>query len=267
MLIGKAGAAETRISTADATSLEVRGRDLTGDLMGRITFTDFFFLLVAGREATEQQRFFLDLLLVAIAEHGLVPSVQAARMTYAAAPEALQGAVAAGLLGAGSVVLGTAELCGLILAEARAATLAGSDPEAATEAIARRVKAEGGRLPGFGHPLHKPVDPRAERIIALAEERGAAGPHLDLARRFEKAAERVWGRPLSLNVSMPIAAVLLDLDFPPAVIRGVPLLARTASLIAHLAEERESPIGFLLAAKGEDAITYRRVAEDGADDA
>ena len=93
----------------------MRGRDLTSDLMGRIGFTDYFYLLVTGREPTAEQRFFLDLLLVAIAEHGLVPSVQAARMTLASGPDALQGAVAAGILGAGSVILGAAEDCGRLL--------------------------------------------------------------------------------------------------------------------------------------------------------
>ena len=112
MLIGKAGAATTSISTADAASLTVRGRDLCGDQMGRLSFTEYFHLLVTGREPSDNQRFFLDLLLVAIAEHGLVPTNQAARMTYAADPGVLQAAVAAGILGCGSVVLGTTEACG-----------------------------------------------------------------------------------------------------------------------------------------------------------
>ena len=97
----------------------MRGKDLTSDLMGRLSFTQYFFLLLTGREATEQQTYFLDLLLVAIAEHGLVPTNQAARMTYAADPASLQGAVAAGILGCGTVVLGTADLCGKFLADAK----------------------------------------------------------------------------------------------------------------------------------------------------
>jgi citrate synthase len=247
MLIGKAGSATTSISTADAASVTVRGRDLASDLMGRLTFTEYFHLLVTGREPSEAQRFFLDLLLVAIAEHGLVPTNQAARMTYAADPGALQAAVAAGILGCGSVVLGTAELCGRFLVEAR-----GRDLRAHVAAI----RAAGDKVPGFGHPLHKPVDPRAERILALAEARGAAGPHVALARAVVPVVAEVWGKPLPMNVSMPIAAVLLDLDFPPAILKGIPILARTASLIAHLAEESANPIGFLMAAKAEDAIAY-----------
>ena len=118
------------------------------------------------------------------------------------------------------------------------------------------IRDEGGKVPGFGHPLHKPVDPRAQRILALAEEKGAAGPHVALARQAEAVVPRVWGKPLPMNVSMPIAAVLLDLDFPPAILKGIPILARTASLLAHLAEESERPIGFLMAAAAEEAIAY-----------
>ena len=252
MLIGKAGNAITSISTADASSLTVRGRDLCGDLMGRLSFTEYFHLLVTGREATETQRFFLDLLLVAIAEHGLVPTNQVARMTYAAEPAALQAAVAAGILGCGSVLLGTAELCGRFLIQARARIAGGAD----LDDLVAEIRDEGGKVPGFGHPLHKPVDPRAQRILALAEEKGAAGPHVALARVAEAVVPQVWGRPLPMNVSMPIAAVLLDLDFPPAILKGIPILARTASLLAHLAEEDVRPIGFLMAAAAEEAIAY-----------
>ena len=247
MLIGKGGQGTTSISAADAASITVRGRDLCGDLMGRLSFTDYFHLLVTGREPTETQRYFLDLLLVAIAEHGLVPTNQVARMTHAAEPAALQGAVAAGILGCGSVVLGTAELCGRFLVEAREGDL--------REKVAE-IRAAGGKMPGFGHPLHHPLDPRAERILALAVARGAAGPHVALARACVPIVAEMWGKPLPMNVSMAIAAVLLDLDFPPAILKGIPILARTASLLAHLAEESERPIGFLMASAAEDAIAY-----------
>jgi citrate synthase len=244
MLIGKAGSGTTAISTADAESVTVRGRDLATELMGRLSFTEYFHLLVTGREPTEEQRFFLDLLLVAIAEHGLVPTNQAARMTFAADPGVLQAAVAAGILGCGSVILGTAEACGKFLADTRTRTGAGET----VPAILAAMRADGAKLPGFGHPLHKPVDPRAQRILALADERSVAGGHVALAREIEAAVPAAWGKPLPMNVSMPIAAVLLDLDFPQAILKGVPILARTASLLAHLAEESENPIGFRMAA-------------------
>ncbi|HEY1941737.1 MAG TPA: citryl-CoA lyase [Roseiarcus sp.] len=256
MLIGKRGAAATAISTADAERIVVRGRDLAADLMGATSFTEFFFLLATGRAPTSEQRFFLDLALVAIAEHGLTPTVQAARMTYAADPAALQAAVAAGILGCGTVVLGTADLARALIDETLARIDAGASPDEAAEQIARERRAAGQTLPGYGHPLHKPVDPRARRMIALARERGVAGRGVDCAARLTVAAARVWGKPLPMNVSMAIAATLKDLDVPAAVVRGVPILARTAGLIAHLAEEAETPIGFLMASEAEAAVRY-----------
>jgi citrate synthase len=262
MLIGKAGPAVSSIATATADRVEVRGRDLTADLMGRLSFTEYFYLLVTGREPTEEQRYFLDLLLVSIAEHGLVPSVQTARMTLAGDPAALQGAVAAGILGAGSVILGAAEYCGKLLSEAQARVAAGEEPDTALRTVLVTMRQNKQKIPGFGHPLHKPVDPRAERILALAAERGLDGPHLKLARRLPPLVGEVWGKPMPMNVSMPIAAVLLDLDFPAAMIKAIPILARTASLLAHLAEEQQRPIGFLMASHGEEAIAYERTKDE-----
>jgi citrate synthase len=250
MQIGKAGEPVTRISYASPDRVEVRGRDLAGDLMGRLSFTEYFHLLLTGREPSDDERFFLDVLLVSIAEHGLMPSNIAARMTLAADPESLHGAVAAGILGAGPVILGAAEECAELLAAMRAE---GSDPVD----VARRIHSAGGKVPGFGHPLHRPLDPRAERILELADARGVSGPHVALARALRDAVAETWSKPLTLNVSLPIAAVMLDLGYSPAVVKAVPILARTASLLAHLVEEGEQPIGFLLAAKAEEAIEYR----------
>lgn len=259
MMIGKSTDATTAISTADADSITVRGRDLTGDLMGRLSFSQYFFLLCTGREPGPVETEFLDLLLVAIAEHGLVPTNQVARMTLAAGPESLQGAVAAGILGCGSVILGTTEACGAYLEKARRAVEEGG--EDALKAMVRDIRASGDRIPGFGHPVHKPLDPRAERILDLAEERGAAGAHVALARQTREAVHEVWGKPLTMNVSMAIPAVLLDLDFPSSILKGVPILARTASLLAHLAEEKERPIGFYMAHHAEEAVAYDGGAE------
>ncbi|HKH30761.1 MAG TPA: citryl-CoA lyase [Gaiellaceae bacterium] len=237
----------TRISQAYSDRVEVRGRDLAGDVMGRLTFTEYFHLLLTGEEPSEEQRYFLDLVLVAIAEHGLMPTNVAARMTLAADPESLQGAVAAGILGCGPVILGTSEECARLLV---------SDPEPLD--LVRSLHAAGEKVPGFGHPVHKPLDPRAERILELADERGVSGVHVARARAFRDAVHEVWGRPLTMNVSMPIAAVMLDLGFAVTAVKGVPILARTAGLLAHIAEERERPIGLALAAAAEEAVAYER---------
>ncbi len=210
------------------------------------TFTEYFHLLLTGREPTEEQTYFLDLLLVSIAEHGMMPTNVAARMTLAADPDSLQGAVAAGILGAGPVVLGTSEEC---------ARLLGREGDPAE--IVREIHAAGGKVPGFGHPVHTPLDPRAERILELADERRVSGANVERARAYRDAVAAEWGKPLTMNVAMPIAAVLLDLGFDPAVVKAVPILARTAGLLAHLAEEREQPLGFVLASGAEQSVEYQ----------
>src|SRR5688500_2459109 len=203
----------SQIGQAYSDRVEVRGHDLAGDLMGRLTFTEYFHLLLTGDEPTEEQRFFLDVLLVSIAEHGMMPTNVAARMTFAADPGSLQGAVAAGILGAGPVVLGTSEECVRLLESGR-------EPME----IARAIHEAGGKVAGFGHPVHKPVDPRAERILELAESHALDGPHVTLARSLRDDLA-----PLTMNVSMPIAAVMLDLGFPASAVKAVPILGRTAS--------------------------------------
>jgi len=251
-----AGRPVTHISRAYPERVEVRGRDLAGDLMGRVTFTEYVHLLLTGREPTEEQRFFLDLLLVAIAEHGLMPTNVAARMTLAADPGSLQGAVAAGILGAGPVVLGTSEECARLLERAQARVTSGYEPAQVALDAARAIRDAGARAPGFGHPVHRPVDPRAERILELADARGVSGPHVELARRLRDAVAEVWGKPLPMNVSMPIAAVMLDLGYSASEVKAVPVLARTAGLLAHLVEEQREPLGFLLARSAEQAVEY-----------
>jgi citrate synthase len=256
MQIGEAGAPVSHIAQARPDRVEVRGRDLCGDLMGRVSFTEYFHLLLTGREPTEEQRFFLDLLLVSIAEHGMMPTNVAARMTLAADPGSLQGAVAAGILGCGPVVLGTSAECARLLEQAQAEVVAGAAPAAVAREAARTIHASGGRAPGFGHPVHRPLDPRAERILELADARAVSGAHVLLARELRDAVAETWGKPLTMNVSMPIAAVMLDLGFPSASVKAVPLLGRTAGLLAHLAEEQQHPLGFLMAGRAEDAIDY-----------
>jgi citrate synthase len=257
MPIGKAGVPVSHISQAYPDRVEVRGRDLTGHLMGRLSLTEYFHLLLTGEEPTEEQRFFLDLLLVAIAEHGMMPTNVAARMTLAADPGSLQGAVAAGILGCGPVILGTSEECARLLKAAQERVAAGGEPAAIALDAAREIHASGGKLPGFGHPVHRPLDPRAERILELADEHGVSGPHVHLARALRDAAAEVSGKPLTMNVSMPIAAVMLDLGFSTVAVKAVPILARTAGLLAHLAEEQQQPLGFLMAGAAEEAIEYQ----------
>jgi citrate synthase len=252
MRIGKQDRPVTAISTSDAESITVRGQDLCGDLIGRIDFTSYFWLLVTGERPSDTQRFFADAVLTAIAEHGLVPSVAAARMTYAAAPEAFQGAVAAGLLGGGSAVFGSSEVCGRFLV---ACLADGGGAEAAERGI-RALRVEKKAIPGLGHPEHTGGDPRARVLLALAEEHNVAGRHVEMLYAVRDAVPGVIGKTLPINVNGAIPAVMLDVGFPLAGLKGIALLARTASLVAHLTEEAETPIGFILAGKAAEAIRY-----------
>jgi citrate synthase len=225
----------------------VRGRSLTEELMGKVSFTELIWLLVTGSMPSAAQRAVLDSTLVAIAEHGLVPSAQVARMTLAAAPEALQGAVAAGLLGCGSVVLGASEAAGRFYADiaARAAAPAGLD--AAIGQVVGEYRSGRRSIPGYGHPLHKGHDPRAQRLLAICRQAGLGGRHIEIAERVEQLLPQLAGR---------IPSVLLDAGYPLLALKGVPLLARTAGLIGHLLEEQQRAIGFVMSHAAAQAIDY-----------
>jgi citrate synthase len=253
MRIGKQDQPYSAICTSTAETITVRGRDLCGEIIGKMDFTSYFWLLVTGEEPDERQLFFANAVLAAIAEHGLVPSVVAARMTLAAAPEAFQGAVASGLLGCGSVVLGSAEASGRFL---HGLVETGTDPDQAARAAITELRAGKKAIPGFGHPLHAGGDPRANRLLALADERGAAGEHVRMLRIVERILPDALGRPLPINVNGAIPAIMLDVGFPLAALKGLSLLARTASLVAHLQEESERPIGFILSGAAAAAIDY-----------
>jgi len=245
------------ISTSNAETIIVRGHDLCRELLGKISFTDHIWLLVAGALPNAAQRSILDAALVAIAEHGLVPSVQAGRMTLAAAPEALQGAVAAGILGCGSVVLGSSEAAGFFLRQILSSAAGNpSHVESTIRTTLVQYRTERRAIPGYGHPLHKGADPRAVRLLEFAAELGIAAEHVDLARRVEAMLPAELGKSLVINISGAIPAVLLDAGFPVQALKGIPILARTASLIGHLLEEQLKPIGFELSHAAGKAIRY-----------
>ncbi len=256
MKIGSQAHRSSAISTSNEATILVRGRDLTQDLIGRIGFTEHFWLLLTGALPSEPQRRVLDATLVAIAEHGMVPSVQVGRMTLAAAPEALQGAVAAGILGCGSVVLGSSEAAGQFFTDIAARIDAGTALEQAAEATVLAYRAGGRAIPGYGHPLHKGFDPRARRLFDVAAETGTLGLYAGIAHQVEKLLPGLLNKPLALNVSGAIPAVLLDAGYPLRALKGVPILARTAGLIAHLLEEQLRPIGFVLSHAAARAIDY-----------
>ena len=256
MKIGKQTPLVTAISTSDAHSITVRGHDLCSELIGATSFTAYFHLLLTGQMPSASQASVLDACLVAIAEHGLVPSVVASRMTLAAAPDAMQGAVAAGLLGCGSVILGAAHDAGRLLLEVEARAVVEGDVAQAARAVISEWHAASRAIAGYGHPQHKGGDPRVAKLFDVARANAVIPRYIEIAQAIEREIEAVIGKPLKLNVSAAIPAVLLGAGFPAEALRGVPLLARTAGLIAHLVEELQRPIGFALAHQGAGAAEY-----------
>jgi citrate synthase len=184
-------------------------------------------------------------------------------MTYAAAPEAFHGAVAAGLLGCGSVVLGSAEVAGRFYAECVTATADGSISAAdvAKEKLIA-LRADKKPIPGFGHPQHSEGDPRANLLLRLAEEHKIVGPHIQMLYAIRDVLPDAIGRALPINVNGAIPAVMLDVGFPLAALKGISLLARTASIIAHLQEETERPIGFIMSGAAAKQIEFTPMSDD-----
>jgi citrate synthase len=228
----------SEIGKSTADTITVRGRNLATELMGQVTFTELAFFLTAGRMPSPGETRLFDAALVALADHGLTPSVLAARLTWTGATESLQGAVAAGLLGAGNVFLGVVEDTARFLA----AILA--DPtEGAVERAVQAEIAAGRRIPGLGHPVHKVEDPRTPRLYGIAEEAEVPIPHLTLLRTVAEVHAAATGKSLPINGAGVAGAAFADLGFPPAIVRGFALLARTAGIVGHLAEEMEHPIG------------------------
>src|ERR671910_567926 len=236
----------TSVGTSDADSITVMGRDVASELMGNVTLTELAFLVVQRRMPSSAETRLLDAVLISLADHGLTPIALAARLTHTGAPESLQGAVAAGLLGAGSVFLGVVEDSVRFIDEA------GDDVNGA---VAREIEAGRG-IPGLGHPVHKVQDPRTPRIYEIADETGFTGRYLRGLRAVAAAHTEQTGRELPINGAGVAGAALADLGFPIPLLRGFALLARTAGLLGHLAEEMEHPLGGALYREGEERAVY-----------
>jgi citrate synthase len=237
----------TSLGTSDADSIRLLGQDLAADLMGKVGFGELAFWLVAGRRPTAAQVRVFEAVLVALADHGFTPTAIAARLTYLSAPDALQGALAAGLLGGGSRFLGVTEDAGRFLAAALAAHDGPlPDDDAGWDALAldvvRSARADRRYVPGLGHPVHKVQDPRTPVLLAIAESEGLRGPHLRLFEAIGRVHSTVLGRTLPLNGAGVCGAALADLGLPVEMLRGFALLARAAGLLGQLAEERRRPI-------------------------
>lgn len=236
----------TSLGTSEATTITLLGHDLAQDLMGSVTFGELSYWLLTLSRPTPQQARLFEAVLLSLADHGFTPTAIAARLTYLSAPDAIQGALAAGLLGGGSRFLGVTEDTGRFLGD----VVDELDPvpsdesgwdDAAREAV-RRQREAGRYVPGLGHPVHKTGDPRTPRIIEIAREEGLYGSHLALFEAIGRTHEEVLGRRLPLNGAGVAGAALADLGIPRELLRGTVLLARCAGLLGHVAEEIRRPV-------------------------
>ena len=244
----------TRLCTSDVDNIWIRGRNLCDDLIGHMSFTDYIMFHFFGEEPDPLQRAVVDAVLVCIMEHGMTPSAIASRVTYLGAPEALQGAVAAGLLGAGSRFVGTADESAALLQQIVDKPAA----ERAAEAlqIAKKFTAEKKFLPGYGHPIHINGDPRVKRLDEVAREAGAKGEYLDAMYLLGDAIKEASGKNIVINVNAAIGAILLEAGIPPTIARGFNLIARCAGLVGHLLEEQTEPAGYHIWKTADEAVPY-----------
>lgn len=215
----------------------VQGHDLTADLIGKVSLGDVAFLELKGRLPDHHESVMFNALLVTLVEHGTTPSTIAARLTYFGAPESLQGAVAAGLLGMGDRFGGSIEQAARTLQEA---------PQGDLRATARKIvdehRARNEIIPGLGHPIHKAADPRTTRLFELASTHGFSGRHVHLMEVIAEEASKVYGRDLPVNATGAIAAVASEMEFPWRITRGIAVMARAVGLVAHLQEEMDAPM-------------------------
>ncbi|HZT97183.1 MAG TPA: citryl-CoA lyase [Chloroflexota bacterium] len=230
------------ISTSTSDRITVRGLDLTTDLMGKVGLGDMAFLELLGRLPNSGESVVFNAMLVSLVEHGLTPNTLAARLTYLGSPEALQASVAAGVLGLGTVFVGSIEGAARMLQEALAEEGAGDDLQRLAGVIVEEHLSSRRSIPGLGHPIHRPVDPRARRLFELASENGLAGSYVELIELIQAEAELRTRRTLPLNVTGAVGALASELQLPWTICRGVGIMARCIGIVAHLQEEMRDPI-------------------------
>ncbi len=216
---------KSNIAWSTVDRIVVQGKDLPNEILGHLNLGDMAFLQLTGRAPNPKESKLFNAMVVTLVEHGITPSAIVARLTYLGAPEALQAAVAGGLLGLGSVFVGSMEGAARLLSEAVAA---GKD--------AKTVLAENKRIPGLGHPIHKPIDPRTTRLFAIARETGFYGKYCALMEEIAKA------RGITLNATGAIGALACELGLDWKIVKGLGVMARAVGLVGHILEETRQPM-------------------------
>jgi len=241
----------TALGASSLTNITLLGQDLAEDVMGNVGFGELSFWLATQRRPTKGETRVFEAVLAALADHGFTPTAIAARLTYLSAPDSVQGALAAGLLGGGSRFLGVTEEAGRFLHDVLEGLVSSDGGELPTDdagwdAVALKTvqqqRAAWKFVPGLGHHVHKNGDPRTPRLMQIAQEEGLFGPHMQLFAAIGRVHPEVLGRTLPLNGAGVCGAALADLGLPLELLRGFALLARTAGLIGQLAEELRHPV-------------------------
>ena len=225
----------TALCHYNETQLFYRDKDLVADLIGKRRFTDVMMSQITGREFSEAQLSLIDAILVTLMEHGLTPSAITTRLTIMSAPEAIQGAIAAGLLNAGGQFLGSMQDCAELLSEIV------KNGNGAAETIVKDHRKRRRHVPGFGHNLHRPDDPRAIALLELAAKNGIAGRNMAALHELAAEVRKAATKHVTINATGAIAAILADLDVPILAMRGMAVVARAAGLVAHIVEEAQRP--------------------------
>lgn len=245
-------------STRD--KITVRGLDLPSEILGHLNLGDLAYLQLTGKRPTPQESAVFNAIVITLVEHGITPSAIAARMTYMGAPEALQAAVAAGLCGLGTVFVGSMEGASRMLY----AALPEPDGSVDLEAVARQTvadyRARKEILPGLGHPVHKPIDPRTPRLFQIASENGLSGRYVELMELIQKEAEAASGKALPINATGAIGAICCEFGFPWKIVRGFGVMARAIGLVGHILEESENPMAFEIWQRVEEEIAAEKAA-------
>ena len=242
----------TSISTHNNEDIFIRDKSLCNDLIGKLTFTEMLFFQILGRIPSKAEVVVVDACLVTLMEHGLTPSALASRLVYSSATEAMQGAVAAGLLAVGSLFVGTMEGAAALIER----ILSADDQQAEALLIAQEHKAGRNPLPGFGHHMHKPDDPRTIRLFEIATAEGLAGPHIAAIKTLSAAIDETYGKHITINATGGIAAALGDCGVPAEIMRGFAIITRAAGLVGHIHEEQHKPAMRAIWEAADEAVTY-----------
>lgn len=254
-MAGKRKEIRTDIGWSDASSITLFGRDFPSEILGHLNLGDMGFMELTGRFPDERESRMFNAMVVTLVEHGITPSAIVARMTYLGAPESLQGAVAAGLNGLGTVFVGSIEGAAKLLRDAMPTPDAGADFNALARAAVESFRKDGRIVPGIGHPFHKPIDPRTPRLIELARETGFDGPYLTLMLAVAGEAERVSGKVLPVNATGAIGALCCEMGFDWKICRGLGVMARAVGLVGHILEESRRPMAAEIWHRIEDEAT------------